>query len=579
MSAQLKVSVGQYSDKGRKPANQDFHGIRIPDEPLLTLKGIAIALADGISSSDVSQVASQAAVAGFLEDYYCTSEAWSVKTAAERVIGATNSWLHAQTQGSQFRYEKDRGYVCTFSALVLKSTTAHLFHAGDARIYRLRAGELERLTEDHRIWISESESFLGRALGVGPRLDIDYRALELEQGSVFLLMTDGVYEHVGEALISEAVGELGSDLDRAAERIGKAAYDSGSSDNLTVQIVRVDELPLQSSSDIIQDLSGLPFIPELRPKTRLDGYLITRELHASHRSHVYLALDEESGESVVIKTPASDVRADEAHLERFIAEEWVARRIDSPHVLKACAQARKRSYVYLVTEYVEGQTLRQWILDHPRPSVEVVRGIVEQIARGLLAFRRRDMLHQELRPDNIMIEPTGTVKIIDFGSVRVAGLAEIETVLAQPHVLGTEQYTAPEYFLGEPGTTSSDLFSLAVIAYEMLTGRLPYGAQVARVRTKEAQRRLAYTSALDPTSEIPAWFDYALEKALHPSPEKRYPELSEFMYDLRHPSAEFLSRAQRPLLERNPVAFWKGVSAILVLVILLLLRALLAGPT
>jgi serine/threonine protein kinase len=174
-----------------------------------------------------------------------------------------------------------------------------------------------------------------------------------------------------------------------------------------------------------------------------------------------------------------------------------------------------------------------------------------------------------------VIDGDGTVRIIDFGSVRVAGLAEIEMELEQPHILGTEQYTAPEYFLGEPGTPSSDLFSLAVIAYEMLTGRLPYGAQVARVRTQDAQRRLAYTSALDPTSEIPAWFDYALEKALHPNPDKRYPELSEFIYDLRHPSTEFLSRAQRPLLERNPVAFWKGVCAILLVIIALLLRALL----
>ena len=105
MSAQLKVSVGQYSDRGRKPANQDFHGVRIPEEPLLTLKGIAIALADGISSSEVSQVASQAAVAGFLEDYYCTSEAWSVKTAAETipapatalVFASSNSNLSAKT--------------------------------------------------------------------------------------------------------------------------------------------------------------------------------------------------------------------------------------------------------------------------------------------------------------------------------------------------------------------------------------------------------------------------------------------------------------------------------------------------
>src|SRR5688572_29855053 len=130
MSTHLKVSLGQYTDKGRKPTNQDFHGARVPEEPLASLKGVCVALADGISSSDVSQVASQAAVAGFLEDYYCTSEAWSVKTSAERVLGATNSWLYAQTQGSQFRYEKDKGYVCTFSALILKSRRAHLFHAG-----------------------------------------------------------------------------------------------------------------------------------------------------------------------------------------------------------------------------------------------------------------------------------------------------------------------------------------------------------------------------------------------------------------------------------------------------------------
>ncbi len=79
MASQLKISAGQYSDKGRKAVNQDFLGLRIPEEPLLTSKGIAIALADGISSSDVSHIASQTAVTNFLEDYYCTSEAWSVK--------------------------------------------------------------------------------------------------------------------------------------------------------------------------------------------------------------------------------------------------------------------------------------------------------------------------------------------------------------------------------------------------------------------------------------------------------------------------------------------------------------------
>jgi serine/threonine protein phosphatase PrpC len=579
MSTRLKVSVGQYSDRGRKPANQDFHGLRIPDEPLLSLKGIAIALADGISSSDVSQVASQAAVAGFLEDYYCTSAAWSVKTSAERVLEATNSWLHAQTQSSQFRYEKEKGYVCTFSAMVLKSTRAHLFHAGDARIYRLRGGQLERLTEDHRVWISEDESLLSRALGVGQRVEIDYGSVQVEEGTTFILVTDGVYEHVDEELIIEAIAEASVEpaggLDRAAQRIGRAAYDAGSPDNLTVQIVRVEEVPRQSPSEIVRDLSGLPLAPALEPGMRLDGYVITREVHASHRSHVYLALDEETGASVIIKTPASDMSNDEAHLERFLTEEWIARRIDSPHVLKACAQTRKRNFVYLVTEYLEGQTLRQWMIDHPKPSLELVRGVIEQIARGLRAFHRLEMLHQDVRPENIMIDAAGTVKIIDFGSVRVAGLAEIEATIEQPNLLGTEQYAAPEYFLGEPGTSRSDLFSLGVIIYEMLAGRLPYGARVSRARTRDAQRQLVYTSVLDPTRDIPAWIDHALEKALHPNPDRRYAELSELIYDLRHPSAEFLSKARRPLIERNPAAFWKGVSAILAVIILLLLRKLL----
>ena len=152
MATQLHISVGHCSDKGRKPLNQDFHGIVSPKEPLLSSKGIAVALADGISSSEVSQIASEASVQGFLEAYYSTSESWSVKTSVQRVLQATNSWLYAQNRNGPYRYTIDRGYVCTFTALVLKSTMAHIFHAGDARVYRLMDKHLEQLTEDHRLW-------------------------------------------------------------------------------------------------------------------------------------------------------------------------------------------------------------------------------------------------------------------------------------------------------------------------------------------------------------------------------------------------------------------------------------------
>lgn len=572
MSNRLKISVGQYSDKGRKEINQDFHGVYIPKEPQLSSKGVAIALADGISSSDVSHIASQAAVTGFLEDYFCTSEAWSVKKSVQRVLMASNSWLHAQTRQSRYCYDMDRGYVCTLSAMVIKSTTAHIFHVGDTRIYRLHDHDLEQLTNDHRLWISQDKSYLSRALGMDSHLEIDHKTLPVAKGDIFLLATDGVYEFANQEFIVNAICESGHDLDSTARTIVDEAYRQGSTDNLTVQIVRIENLPKQSVNELYQSLTELPFPPVLEARMLFDGYSIVRQLHASSRSHIYLAVDNETNSQAVIKTPSIDLRGDPAYLERFLMEDWIARRINNAHVLKPCAQTRKRNFLYVVTEFIDGQTLTQWMIDNPKPDLETVRGIVEQIAKGLRAFHRLEMLHQDLRPDNIMIDSTGTVKIIDFGSTRVAGIMEMTTPIRHDNILGTAQYTAPEYFLGEQGYERSDMFSLAVIAYQMLTGKLPYGAEVAKCKTKAAQNKLMYDSLRYENREIPAWVDDAIRKAAHPNPYKRYEDLTEFIFDLRHPNQAFLNKTRQPLLERNPLAFWKGVSFILALIIIVLLN-------
>jgi serine/threonine protein phosphatase PrpC len=571
MPRQLQVSLGQYSDKGRKEINQDFHGACVPEEPQLSAKGIALALADGISSSAVSQEASQSAVRSFLEDYYCTSPAWSVKKSAQRVLMAVNSWLYSLTRQSADPYDKDRGYVCTFSALVFKSNTAHLFHAGDARIYRLRDGALEQLTQDHRLYVSREQSYLSRALGMDSHLELDYQFTRLDPGDVFVIATDGVHQFAGERFVINAVSDHRDDLDQAARVIATEALDRGSADNLTLMIARVDSLPEREANEALRQQSELPFPPPLAPRMQLDGFQIVRQLYASARSHAFLATEPGSGTPVVIKTLATEMQGDVAHLERFLMEDWVAQRLGSPHVMRAAGRGHKRNYLYTVSEFIDGQTLHQWLIDHPKPPLETVRDIVEQIADGLQAFHRLEMLHQDLRPQNVMIDATGTARIIDFGSTRVAGIAENTSPLAQGELLGTVQYMAPEYFLGEGGDARSDLYSLGVIAYQMLSGRLPYGAEVSRARTRSAQRQLKYQSVLADDREIPAWIDEVLRRAVHVDPGKRYAELSEFVYDLRHPNAAYLSRTRAPLLERNPVAFWRGVSLILAIVIVVLL--------
>ncbi|WP_336489788.1 bifunctional protein-serine/threonine kinase/phosphatase [Methylobacterium nigriterrae] len=575
MPSDLTLSLGQHSERGRKETNQDFHGALVPERAALALKGAAVAIADGIGSSAVSHVASETAVKSFLTDYYDTPDTWSVKTSARRVIAATNSWLHAETRRNRHLHDpegsRDRGYVTTFSALVLKSRTAHIFHVGDARVSRVAGRSLEALTEDHRVSLSATESYLGRALGAAAHVEIDHHTVGIERGDVFVLTTDGVHEHVRPEAIVAAITGHGGNLERAAQEIVRHAYESGSADNLTVQIVRIDAVPDGEAAELTGRIEELPPAPLLEPSAVLDGYRVLRALHASHRSHVYLALDEETGRTVALKVPSTDQRGDPAALRRLMMEEWIARRIDSPHVLKASPQTRRRSHLYTVMEYVEGQTLAQWLRDNPGPELEEARRIVEQIARGVRAFHRREMVHQDLRPQNILIDGVGTVRIIDFGSTRVAGVAG-DGVADEP-LLGTLQYTAPECLAGQPATPASDIFSVGVIAYQILTGRLPYGAQATRAFSEARARRLHYVSTAAARPGLPPYVDAALRKAVHPNPALRHEALSAFVHDLRYPNPSLPGVRRSALLERNPVLFWKLVSLMLALMVLYLLAS------
>ena len=565
------ISVGQYSDKGRKPTNQDFHGILVPDEPLLALKGIAVVLCDGISSSNVSHIASEMAVKSMLTDYYGTSQSWSVKNSVHRVLEATNSWLHAMTRNSHARYDADKGYVCTISAMVIKSTTAHLFHIGDSRVYRVAGASLEQLTADHRVQVSAEQSYLGRALGVNSHVEIDYQALRIDRGDVFLLMTDGIWEHVAPRAMVETINDHAGELDCAAEAIAKAAFAAGSLDNLTIQIIRIDDVSAADAGEAFGQTIDLPPPPLLQARTEFDGYRIIRDLHASSRSHLYLAEDIASGTRVAIKIPSVDMRADPAYLKRFMMEEWVAHRLDSPHVMRPGLQARKRNYVYVVTEFIDGQTLAQWMIDNPHPDLETVRGIIEQVAKGLRAFHRKEMVHQDLRPANIMIDKFGTVKIIDFGATRIAGIAESAPDGEQRDIPGTLQYTAPEYFLGEGGSSRSDIFSLGVITYQMLTGELPFGSQIATAKGRVQLGKLVYKPAMARNPRVPSWIDGALKAATQPYYSKRYETLSEYLFDLRQPNLKYLSTPHTPLIERNPLLFWKVLALALACAIVFLL--------
>ncbi|CAG1771914.1 partial Serine/threonine-protein kinase PrkC, partial [uncultured bacterium] len=205
--------------------------------------------------------------------------------------------------------------------------------------------------------------------------------------------------------------------------------------------------------------------------------------------------------------------------------------------------------------------------------IDTVRNIIEQIAKGLQAFHRMEMLHQDLKPENIMFGDA-TVKIIDFGSVKIAGISEIAP-LVDDNILGTLNYTAPEYHIGQSGTIQSDIFSLGVIAYELLNGALPFGQELPEKLTPAKLQKLVYVPSMYCNEMIPNWIDGALKKATAINPQHRYETLSEFLYDLQHPNPMFLKPDTFvPVAQRNPLLFWKSLSILLLLCNLILIYQL-----
>ena len=555
MKQQLSISLGQSSDKGIKEQNEDSYGVLVPEDQQLESKGLSAVVADGMGSCLYPKEASEYCVKGFLSDYYSTADSWTVKTSGAKILTALNSWLYGKSSNEA------KAYVSTFSALVVKSTTAHIFHIGDSRIYLFRNHNLEQLTTDHRIRFSKDKDYLSRAIGIDLHLDIDYKTLEVEVGDIFLMTTDGVHDFVNEATIKQILSRA-ANLQVLSDELVSTALKNNSHDNVTAQLVRIDQLPSQDADDVYRELTRLPFPPELEPGMELDGYKVLKEISASSRSQLYLVEDTASGQQMVMKTPSVNYDDDPSYIDQFHLEEWAGKRVKHPNVLKTWEPERPRQFSYFLMEYLQGQTLAEWIKDHPKPDIKEVTDIVEQIIQGLRAIHRMEMLHRDLKPDNIFITQDGTVKIIDLGSVKIAGIAEISTPIERMEMLGTRNYTAPEYLMGMAGSSKSDLFSLGVITYEMLTGKLPYGENMGKKTNWRSLCKIKYTPALKYNPMIPLWLDGAIEKAVRCDQRMRYETFSEFLHDLTHPNEAFM-RQSLPLLEKDPLKTWQLIAAAL----------------
>ena len=554
----LVIRAGGYSTKGAKAENQDAFALKINRGAELELKGHVAVIADGVSSANDAAKASQLSVCHFIEEYLATPESWSVNKAASQVISSLNRWLYSQQLTS------DSQWFSTFSALVLKGNRAHIFHIGDCQVVKINHDGYQILTREH----SSPSGMLNRAIGADVSVEVDLCTTSLELDDVLMMSCDGVHQFVKPQQVRDLIKQH-HDLEVASQAIADLARAQGSLDNLTCLLIEIKRLPAQAFEQLVFANQQRVIPPPLRVGAKLEQYEIIDPLSETTRSHVYLAKDTVNDCLVVLKVPSVNLVDEQQVLNDFVKEGWIGNQINHPAVMKIYPQPVTSQFVYHVCEYIEGQTLATWLHDHPKPSLAKVRDLLSQLVKALRILQRYDVIHCDIKADNFMIEPNGRIKLIDFGSCEIGSLAS--TVVAEAPK-GTLNFTAPELFLGQANNHQSDLFSLGVLVYQMLSNRLPYKELTMPSQAPKQYHLWRYHPITSYRKDLPDWLDLVLSQAVAANPKNRYLHYSEFIAGINFPTEQVLIKPQQlPLIERDPVRFWQGISAILLGVVIVLL--------
>jgi serine/threonine protein phosphatase PrpC len=558
----VKVSVGFASETGPRKRNEDFGGAVFGPELPEPRRDVVAAVADGIGSAKGGRQASEIAVRGFLDGFCDLPETMEVRRAGAIVLDSLNGWIHSQGA----RDHELAGMGCTFTALVLRGRTAHVLHVGDTRAYRFSRDRLSLLTADHvRPGGNGRSNILTRALGVETEVRLDYTTQPVAQHDRFLLCSDGIHGTLTQEVIAEIMRERVSSED-TARALAAAALDAGSTDNCTALVLDVVGLETAQSADIGASIAQLPLLPLPQGGETIDGFVLKVLLSDGRYTRLFGAEDEIEGGEVALKFPKPQLASVEKYREAFVREAWVGARVSSPwlgHVIELPPE--RQSGLYTVMPLYQGELLETRLTRRPSLGLEEGRNIAIKLARAAAALHRAGIIHRDIKPDNVILERAGSLKLIDFGVVRIPGLED-----APPEdIPGTTAYMAPEMFDGEAGNEATDIYALGVTMFRVFSGEYPYGNPDAT--SPPRRERPAPLSALRP--DLPAWLQAALARAVARDPAERFRDMAEFAFEMEAGPASGPHTAPRPqtLYERYPLRFWQAIAALLALALVVVL--------
>ncbi|WP_409314679.1 protein kinase domain-containing protein [Pseudomonas putida] len=554
----LQLSFAQASATGPRAENQDALRLVTPAPELAASKGYLFALADGVSQCADGGLAARASLQALALDYYATPATWSVAQALDRLLLAQNRWLRAQGSGQPL--------LTTLSALVLRGRRFTLAHVGDCRVYRWHEGNLQCLSEDH-VWDQPGmQHVLKRALGLDQHLLVDYLEGELQPGECFLLLSDGVWASLGEQHIQAVLREQ-TDLQLAADTLVASAHFNGSKDNASALLVQVEQLGTANLGDTLAQLQQWPVPGALREGQVIDGWQV-ETLHAHSRQSLLYKVRDSQNQPWLLKTLPTAREQEPGAAQGLLLEEWFLRRIAGRHFPELHAASQRQHLYYVMREY-PGQNLAALLAEQgPLPLPQWLE-VARQLLQAVGVLHRRNLLHRDIKPDNLHLGRDGQLRLLDFGLAYCPGLSE-DPLHELP---GTPSYIAPEAFDGHPPSPRQDLYAVGVTLYHLLTGHYPYGEVEAFQRPRFGQP----VNAARYRPDLPEWLQHNLLQAVASDPAQRFETAEHWLLLLERGDRQELPSRPRPLLEREPLKVWRTLALLSLLINLILLFTLLKG--
>ena len=562
----LQFEIGQSSLTGPRERNEDYVGIVTPVSEQLSVKGALIAVADGVSGNAGGGEAAEMTVRTVSADYYATPDTWQPHTALDKVLTAANRWVLSQASANRDM----AGMATTLSLLILRGQRYYSAHVGDTRIYLLRDGVLKQITTDH-VWDRpDMRHVLKRAIGLDAHLTADFGEGNLQIGDVFALLSDGVWDSLGEQLIH--TGLLKFDTPKlVAEHLTTAALKKGSLDNSTAVVVKVTDIGRESLSDLIAGGKHLSVPPKLAIGEVIDGFEVVEILHESRASLLYKVKNSGTNQLFVLKTLQPLLANDIDSCNALLNEEWLAKRVVSQYVPQVLTlSTEKRSKLYYVMSWHEGATLQQRLDSGHHFTAVGVGKVGIELMRGLSVLHRLSIIHRDIKPANVHQASDQRLRILDLGVAYSMNVGKIES-MQNP---GTPSFMAPELYEGAEASVQSDIYAAGVTLYHLLTRKYPYGEIEPFQHPKFGEP----TPLTRYRPDIPAWLDNIISKAVARDAKNRFETAEEMLLALEHGELKpILAPTRTPLIARARLVKWQWIAIFSFIINILLIYLLLVS--